>query len=188
MVKLRKNLFLEGLIGAVNKQIVLKQYGKRTVISSYPDMSRVVKTEKQKKENSRFREAVAYAKTQMADPVAKAEYQARTKGLQKAFNVAIADFYNPPEIKKVDLSLWQGKEGDTIYIHAIDDFRVEKVTVEISDRDGTVLETALARKISAVKWECRLQQEYTGAGILLIKVSARDRPGNVAVWESETVF
>jgi hypothetical protein len=58
MVKLRKNLLIKGLIGSVNKQLVLKQYGKTTVVTSYPDMSQVVKTEKQKKENTHFREAV----------------------------------------------------------------------------------------------------------------------------------
>lgn len=187
MVKLRKNLLIKGLIGSINKQLVLKQYGKTTVISTYPDMSRVVKTEKQKKENSRFREAVAYAKSQMADPVAKAEYHKRAVGLQRAFNVAITDFYTPPEISKVDISDWKGRKGDVIGIHATDDFRVEKVTVEIKDSSRRLLESADAQKITAVKWECRLQQEYTGTGTIFIKVSAWDRPGNIAVWEGETV-
>lgn len=178
---------MEGLIGAVNKQLVLKQYGKITVVSSYPDMSRVVKTEKQKKENSRFREAVAYAKAQMADPVAKAEYQAKVKGLQKAFNMAIADFYIPPEITKVDLSAWKGDAGDVITVDATDDFRVERVEAAITDSNGVLLETAAGRQISAVKWECILQQEYTG-GLFHVKVSARDRPGNVAAWEGEGDF
>ncbi len=185
MVKIRKNLLIKGLIGSVNKQLVLKQYGKTTVISTYPDMSHVIKTEKQKKENHRFREAVAYAKMQMADPIAKAEYQSRAKGLQKAFNVAITDFYTLPEIHKVDLSNWNGKEGDVIYVHATDDFRVERVTVEIANSTGMLLESAPAVQISAVKWECLLQKNYTGAGKLFVKVSAWDRPGNEAVWEGE---
>jgi hypothetical protein len=188
MVKLRKNLLIKGLIGSVNKQLVLKQYGKTTVVTSYPDMSKVVKTEKQKKENKRFKEAVAYANTQMANPVAKAEYQARTKGLQRAFNIAIADFYNPPEITKVDTSAWKGRMGDVITIHATDDFRVEKVMVEISDTSGSILESASAQKITAVKWECSLQKEYTHTDNLLIKVSAWDRPGNVAIWEGRNGF
>lgn len=178
---------MEGLFGAVNKQLVLKQYGKITVISSYPDMSRVVKSDKQKKENKRFREAMAYAKLQMADPVAKAGYQAKVKGLQKAINIAIADFYHPPEISKVDLSNWKGRGGDVITIYATDDFRVEKVEAEITDSNGVLLESTAARQITAIKWECFLQKGYAG-GQLHIKISAWDRPGNMAVWQGEIVL
>lgn len=187
MVKLRKNILIKGLIGSVNKQLVLKQYGTATVVTTYPDMSRVEKTDKQKKENSRFREAMAYAKLQMSNPVSKAEYQAKVKGLQKAINVAMADFYHPPEITKVDLSTWKGHAGDTITIHATDDFRVEKVEAEVLDSKGVLLESVVARQINAVKWEGVLQKEYTG-GQFQIKVSACDRPGNVAVWTGEIAF
>lgn len=188
MVKINKNLVLEGLIGAINKQFVLKQYGTKTIIASYPDMSRVVKTEKQKKENSRFALAVAYAKSQMANPVSKAEYLAKAaEEGKRAYNLAISDFYTPPEITRVDLSAWKGRTGDPIYVFATDDFRVERVGVEISDSRGVLQETAASRQVTAVKWECLLQKKYMG-GPFHVKVSAWDRPGNVTVWDWEGDF
>ena len=179
MVKIKGNLLLEGLIGALNKQMVIKQYGKTTVISAYPDMSRVVKTEKQKKENSRFREAMAYAKQQMADPVSKAEYKAKAKDLQKPHNVAIADFYHPPEVKSIDASACKGNVGDLLIVHATDDFKVVKVTVEISI-NGQLSETGDAVQKSKWKWAYTLQHEYIPSSAISITARAWDKPGNMA--------
>ena len=43
--------------------IVIKQYGDKTVVSKYPDMSNIIPSDSQKQKRSRFAEAVAYAKT-----------------------------------------------------------------------------------------------------------------------------
>ena len=180
MVKVKKNLLLTGLVGALNKQFVLKQYGSVTVISAYPDMSKVVKTDKQRKENHKFRQAMAYARSQMADPVSKAEYKAKAKGLQKPHNVAMADFYHPPEIKNIDLTGFHGQKNDVIIIHAIDDFKVVRVTVSISDSKGTVLETGEALQLTKWKWKYKVENEYDTADTLQMTATAWDKPGNMA--------
>lgn len=180
MAKIKKNILLQGLSGTLNKQLVLKQYNNITVISSYPDMTRVIKSEKQKTENRRFREAVAYARSQMADPVSKAEYKAKARGLQKPHNIAIADFYCPPEIKSLDITALSGRKNDQIIIHAIDDFKVVRVEVTVQNEAGELLETGEARQLSKWKWEYRLQLPYETMSGFVITASAWDKPGNRA--------
>ncbi len=92
MAEVKSNIITQGMSGAIGKQIVFKRYGNRTIVSAMPDMSKVVKSKKQKAENSKFSNAIAYARSQMADPVSKAEYKAKAQGMQKPHNIAIADF------------------------------------------------------------------------------------------------
>jgi hypothetical protein len=82
----------KGTSGSVGKQIVFKQYEDKTVITKYPDMSNVVLTPAQIKENNRFAEAIKYAKDIISDPVKKAAYPVR-KG-KSVYQSAIKDFLN----------------------------------------------------------------------------------------------
>ncbi|WP_207422989.1 hypothetical protein [Desertivirga brevis] len=78
--------------GHVEGIVVIKHWRGRTVITTFPDMSRVVYSEKQKAEQKRFAEAVAYAKSIIRDPQRKAAYQAKLPRGKKVFNAAIADY------------------------------------------------------------------------------------------------
>lgn len=135
-------------------------------------MSNVKLTESQKKENNRFKHAMDYARSQMAGPVAKAEYKAKVKGLQRAINMAIADFYHPPAIKSIDLALCHGRQNDPVTIKAVDDFKVVKVTVTILDKQGIIVESGNAREIHLWHWEYRLKGNYSSVEQLVIKASA----------------
>jgi hypothetical protein len=141
-----------------------------------PDMSRVVKSEKQRKENKKFSEANFYAKAQMADPIAKAEYQAKVKDMQRPHNVAVADFYNPPQIRSVDLS--QLRMSNKILIHAWDDFKVVRVAVEILDNNGTVVKSGEAVELREWLWEFFTDFMIRENSIILVR--AWDKPGNIA--------
>jgi hypothetical protein len=183
MAESKNNIIVRGMSGSIGKQLVFKQYGDRTIVSAMPDMSRVVKSKKQKAENNKFREAIAYARSQMVDPVSKVEYKAKAKGLQKPHNVAIADFYNPPEIRKVDTT--NIRETKTVTVHAIDDFKVTDVTVEVYDMDGVLLEQGHAVEISQWFWTYRIMGDIsTFKGIRLL-VAAFDKPGNKTTQEIE---
>jgi hypothetical protein len=78
--------------GNVEGIVVIKHWRGRTVITTFPDMSRVVYSQKQKAEQKRFAEAVAYAKSIIRDPRKKAAYQAKVPRGKKVFNAAIADY------------------------------------------------------------------------------------------------
>lgn len=60
---------LKKLSGHIGKQLVFKQYGDKTVVSKYPDMSKRMLTPKQLKVNDTMAEANYAAKVIMATPV-----------------------------------------------------------------------------------------------------------------------
>ena len=181
MAETKNNIVTRGLRGIIGKQIVFKQYGNRTIVSALPDMSRVVKSKKQKAENSKFSDAMAYARAQMADPISKTEYKAKAKGMQRAHNVAITDYYTSPQIKEVHIDRL---ETDRILlIHAIDDFKVVRVTAEIYDADGVLLEQGDASEKTEWIWSYLLTSNITLRPTIHLRILAYDKPGNTAVFE-----
>lgn len=79
---------IKGRIG----DIVLKQYGNRTVVSKLPDMSKIRPTKKQKAERSRFKEAVAYAQSIVRDPKKKAAYKKTLRRGKRVYQSAIKEY------------------------------------------------------------------------------------------------
>lgn len=178
MARIKNNIITQGLSGKIGKRFVFKNYGDVTVVSAYPDMSHVKLSVRQKKENKRFKDAMEYARKQMADPTAKAEYKSRATGLQKPHNIAIADFYHPPVIGQIDASISQAGQADRIFVEATDDFKVVKVEVEITGRDEKQKEYGHAMQINDVKWLYVIQGVYASSEGLKITVRAWDKPGN----------
>jgi|ERR1051326_3304506 hypothetical protein len=72
-----ENFLLKQLSGHLGKQIVFRQYGNKTVVSRYPDMSRRKLSSKQKRINQIMGEANYAAKTILADEKLRTEAQAR---------------------------------------------------------------------------------------------------------------
>lgn len=67
-----KNPFLKGIKGHIDKTVVVKQYsGDRTIITAYPDMSKVKPSEAQLVAKANFSKAVAYAK----ETISNTEYK-----------------------------------------------------------------------------------------------------------------
>lgn len=66
----KDNIVTATLSGKVGN-VIFKNYGNKTVISKYPNMSNIVKTEKQKENQLKFKAAQAYAKSILSDPEKK---------------------------------------------------------------------------------------------------------------------
>jgi hypothetical protein len=64
----------KGPQGTIAKQIVIKQYEDKTVVTKYPDMTSIIPSAPQKENRNKFAEATAYAKGIIADPVKKANF------------------------------------------------------------------------------------------------------------------
>lgn len=62
-----ENVLLKKLSGHLGKQLVFKQYGNKTVVSVYPDMSRRKLSTKQKRVHAIMEEANEAAKAILAD-------------------------------------------------------------------------------------------------------------------------
>lgn len=98
MAKTNSNVLLRKLKGQIGKQLVVKQYGAKTVVSAYPDMSNVKPSKLQTKRRDYFAEAVAYAQGILHDPEKKAAYAKQLKKGQSVYNAAIKEFLR--DVKK----------------------------------------------------------------------------------------
>jgi hypothetical protein len=89
--------------GSLGKQIVIKQYKNRTVITTFPTSS----TKKKKKPTplqSLYREdfsnGVKYAQAILADPAKKKAYAKKTAPGQTVYNYAISEYKKKHGVKK----------------------------------------------------------------------------------------
>ena len=92
MAKTINNLLLRQVRGQIGKQFVVKQYGKKTVITAYPDMSNVKPSKAQRANRKLFAKAVAYAQGILHDPVKKKAYAAKLKKGASVYHAAIKEF------------------------------------------------------------------------------------------------
>jgi len=84
------NLITAGMSGDLGGLLIFKNYPGKTVISKVPDMSKVVPSEKQLEEKSRFAEAIRFAQDIIRDPAKKAAY--KVKEGKTVYNTAIKDY------------------------------------------------------------------------------------------------
>lgn len=94
MATSENNFILRNVRGQLGKQIVIKHYGDKIVITAYPDMSKIKPSKKQRQKRTLFAEAVAYAKAINADPERKELYKAKVKKGQTVYHFAIREFMN----------------------------------------------------------------------------------------------
>ncbi len=179
MAKIQSNLVIHGLSGMLGKQVVVRRLKNgQYVLSAAPHRRSRELSVAQKAHLEKFRQAIVYAKGAQGAP----EYQdiARARELS-AYNVAIADFLHPPEIRQIDLSSYHGKADDTIAIFAVDDVKVKTVGVMIVNDDGTLVEkgTAVVADQNSNQW---LYTTKCAAGSTSVKivVDVADLAGQVA--------
>ncbi|HEX6848035.1 MAG TPA: hypothetical protein VF144_13715 [Chitinophagaceae bacterium] len=86
------SILLTSLRGQIGKQIVVKKYGKKTVITAYPDMSRIKPSKLQKESRKKFARAIEYAQAIMRDPVKKADFAKKLKRGARVYNAAIKEY------------------------------------------------------------------------------------------------
>ncbi|MDP4132128.1 MAG: hypothetical protein Q8918_14810 [Bacteroidota bacterium] len=72
-----ENLLLKQLSGHLGKQIVFKQYGDKTVVSKYPDRSKIVLSPKQLRVNETMADANYEAKRILGDETLRNAAQVR---------------------------------------------------------------------------------------------------------------
>jgi hypothetical protein len=89
---LNKNVTLESIRRQLGKQFVIRQSRGQVIISAYPDMSNVKRSNNQKCENNKFAQAVAYAKFAKDDPVEHARLSVEKKEGQSVYHAAVSEF------------------------------------------------------------------------------------------------
>ena len=185
MKQKRINYVTDGLSGSIGKLVFSDRNG-ITIVGKRPIRTAPYSTA-QEAIKANFKLAVMYAKTILQDVSIKEAYKAKTKGLQSAYNLALADFFRMPVIHEVDLSGLSNAAGSNITAIVTDDFRVEGVKVRIEKPDGSLLEEG-----NALLQEDGLHWKYTvtvananNAGNKVV-VTATDLPGH-SITQLETL-
>lgn len=178
MAESKNNVVTHGLSGKIDL-LVFRQKGGKTIVTKAPTHSTKPLSSAQQAVQQKFQQAVLYGKAVNASPTQKAEYEAQAQEGQTAYNVAIADFFNAPDINEIDVQAYTGKVGDKIWVKATDDFKVTKVHVAIENSDGTLVEEgdAVADAIGLNFTYIATKANASLAGDK-ITVTAYDTPGN----------
>ena len=85
-------LLLTMIRGAIGKEFVIKHYRYGVVKTKFPDMTKIIASAGQRKCRNLFKEAVAYTKTVIADPVKKKEWEKKVKIKYRVFNRVIKEY------------------------------------------------------------------------------------------------
>ena len=186
MASVKLNPILEQIRGQIG-DLVFKHIRDKAIVSRKPNREGVTLSEAQKAQNERFRQAALYGKVILAEPEARALYEAAAeKDNKPLFSLAVADFLNAPSIGEVDVSDYSGSVGDQLIITARDDFEVVGVQVMLSDTDGNEIECGEAVPAAGGDWVYTATEAVATGTTVRIGVAARDRPGGIAEAVTET--
>jgi hypothetical protein len=158
MAKITNNIFLKGLSGSVGDMVFRQMPDGSTRVSAKP-VSRHKSSQKQKEHQSRFHQAVAYAReASKEEPI----YTELTRGTSmNAYNLALADYLKPPVIHAIE------RRDGRVRVTASDNVMVTRVQVSILDGEGNLLEqgdAALADPVNdPAGWEYACSAEGTVA-------------------------
>ncbi len=88
-----ESLIMQKMSGHLGKELVFKQYGSKTVVTKYPDMSKRVLSEKQLRINEIMSEANHYAKGILANEELRNAAQVRLNTTRKKLYTALIKEY-----------------------------------------------------------------------------------------------
>lgn len=172
-----RNSIMRGARGALGDELVFRQRNGKTVISLPASPREDNPSLKQLQGRSRFKEAFVYARKVLADPVLRDRYQRSVRLGATVYNTAISDAMKGPEILGIE------RNGDTIYVKAVDNFEVRSVWVSIMNAGGDVMEEGGAVMRGGDLWE----YVFSGGDVLLaggtVRVVVSDWPGNLVMGE-----
>lgn len=177
MAKVQKNIVISGLSGSLGDQLVIQMgKGGQTIIRTMPRPSNQPPSAAQSEARQRFQAATAYAKQAQETPI----YGEKAAGTpQTSYNVAVADWFHPPEVAEVDLAAWTGGLGETLRALVRDDAQVKSVHFVIAQEDGTLVEEGAGVPAEGLWWEYVTTVDHPG-GAATVLVTAQDLPGHEA--------
>jgi len=94
MAKVTLNPIFKDVRGKLGNHVFRRSSTGELSVTKVPDMSNVEWSEAQKAQRRRFKEAAAYAKAAMADPIARAYYEEQALQLHKRrYDLAVSDYF-----------------------------------------------------------------------------------------------
>jgi hypothetical protein len=180
MGQVKENLLTKGFSGRIGDEIVFRQVGKRTVFSKRPRKSNVLSPNQQVQRDF-FKNAVLFAKTMLLDPAVRIDYENRAAqaGLPSAYVAAMTDYLKAPEINLLATDFYTGAVGSIIWITVLDAFKIQEMTVTLTDANGALIETGVALPEEG-RWKYVATQPNALVAGTKVIVTAKDRPGKEA--------
>lgn len=169
MAKVVKNPMIRGISGGIGGLVFRQMPDGSTYVSGKPNFSHRKFSKGQKDHQSRFQQAVAYAREAAKTQSIYAELAKGT--IKSAYNFALSDWFNPPVIHHVE------RKYGRIRVEASDNVMVAKVQVTILDGARKVLEKGDAVQVDERWWEFASDTKRN------VVVEAWDLAGNVAKME-----
>lgn len=178
MTKVHLQPGLRGLSGGMGDWVYSMRNG-RTILGM-----RAIKTaepsEAQVAQQERFKEAVLFAKSAVANQALREFYApiAQERELS-VYALAIADFLNRPSFQYVDLVNYKGRVGDPIVIKALDDLGLVDVDVELVTQEGAPIESgkAVEQGTGSGKWIYTATAPVALGSTIFIEVNGIDHAG-----------
>lgn len=94
MPKVRLAPLIEEIHGTMYDVVFKRSPNGNMIVTKRPDMSNVQWSEAQTKQRERFKQAVAYARSALAEPQVRAVYEKLAKKQHKrAWDVAVSDYF-----------------------------------------------------------------------------------------------
>ena len=179
MSEVELNPTVDGYRGSIGR-LVFRKYKGRTIVSKKPVLTKEP-TQEQLAHREHFKEAVAFGRSAMADPVLSAFYApiAQQRGIS-IYALAVGDFLKAPSIKPLDLDNYKGQVGNTIAIRAVDDIGLADLEVKIMAQDGSIIEQGKAVEIGAGsgKWTYTATATAALGSDIFIEVEGIDHANN----------
>jgi len=172
MAKVKKNPIVRGISGKIGSLVFRQMPGGETYVSGVPNFDKRKFSKGQKDHQSRFKQAVAYAReASKTQPI----YAKLAEGtVMSAYNFALSDWFNPPVIHTVE------RVNEKVRVQASDNVMVVKVVATVLDAEGNVMEkkeaapsTSSGTESEAKWWEVELATEGK------VVAEAWDLAGNV---------
>jgi len=167
--------------GKVGQVVVKRRDGKYYVTS--PPIQDSEPTDKQLEHQKKFKRAIRYAKRATEDdsPTREAYEEAADTAHdgRSPMNLAVSDWFHPPEIDQVDFTDYHGKSGDKIHIYLNNEVKVKRVWLVISDGNGNELERGEATRRKTLEWFYTTTVDLPGEDATFV-ITIRDLPGNTS--------
>jgi hypothetical protein len=176
----RNNPLVDGASGKFGNNLVFRRLGNLTVMAVRPKKNGKAPSPDQQAQRFSFAEASFYAVNAIADPALKAQYLAKAKGNQTAYNVAFKDFLTAPVLHQVDWSKYQGNVGDTLICRITDVLAVVSVKVSLYTSNDVLIEEGMAVQ-NALKLDWTYTSTVVHTPVLGTKILVRmtDTPQNI---------
>lgn len=176
----KNNPIVDGASGRLGNTLVFRKRGNVTIMATRPSVGERVPSEDQMAQRLLFAEASFYAKNVLGDPMLKAEYQAKARGGQSAYNIAFKDYLTAPVLHQVDWNNYTGEVDSVLICRITDVLAVVSVKLSLFDTNNVLIEEG-----QAVQGSLKLDWVYKATVMNLpvkgtrISVQMTDTPGNV---------